>query len=689
MKKYYLTLPVLLTYLFMNIILYSVITMSVTNDVNAIIDWAQVHSGAFLLLITSVSAVLWLLTIYFLNKKDWTDNLVSNQYYSVYSSLLFSVSVGLLSAFIFLLYHLGLEVPGNTIEWIQTYPERYFFSSFILALIAAGLSLLIGEAFLSAGISFVLFYILAIVNFYKKNFRNEPLFPNDFIQVTQLGEVLPMIRDSISIPMVILSFIGIAVLAALWYLLPKIKLRFIPRLIMLIPLVFLIKSFLFYEDTFAEKYFDDYAALMPWNQLMNYHYNGPVIGMVSNIKLNVLSRPDNYSRNAMKEAVERAQELAAGSDSEDKEAVKPNIVFFMNETFWDPTELDITFSEDPLKHTRELMEKYPSGSILSPAFGGETANVEFEALASYSMSFFNPGGLPFPHILAQKEYPTFVSYLNNMGYYSVAMHPNNGILYMRQRVYPNLGFENYKFLDDMIYTEKDNSDFVSDDSVVNEVLDTLRQSDEPAFIHAVTIANHLPYHQGKYEGGSTIEVEGEGLSPEMKSEIEVFSEGIKRSDLALKRLEEEIQQMDEPTIVVFWGDHLPALGPNLQAYNETGFGDELNQQKTKEFYETPLLFISNFDLHMEGDLGTFSPVYLAPMLAEALEFDRPLFYDYLLEMKKEVPAFKNLIYMNPEGQTVDNLEVLPRHVIPIMEDYHKFQFDILSGSQFSLDELYE
>ncbi|WP_368734113.1 sulfatase-like hydrolase/transferase, partial [Bacillus subtilis] len=71
-------------------------------------------------------------------------------------------------------------------------------------------------------------------------------------------------------------------------------------------------------------------------------------------------------------------------------SVQPNIIFFMNETFWDPTNLDVKFSEDPMKNTRRLMEEYPSGQILSPSFGGETANVEFEALTSYSMSYINP-----------------------------------------------------------------------------------------------------------------------------------------------------------------------------------------------------------------------------------------------------------------------------------------------------------
>ncbi|MEK1831113.1 sulfatase-like hydrolase/transferase [Priestia megaterium] len=132
------------------------------------------------------------------------------------------------------------------------------------------------------------------------------------------------------------------------------------------------------------------------------------------------------------------------------------------------------------------------------------------------------------------------------------MHPNSGMLYMRQNVYPNLGFDQVKFIDQMKHTQKDNKEFVSDEAVVDEVLDTLRQSKKPAFVHAVTIANHLPYSADKYNGQETIKVTGKGLSPEMQKEIEIYAEGIKRSDAALKRLNDEIQKLDEPTIVVFW-----------------------------------------------------------------------------------------------------------------------------------------
>ncbi|MDM8149897.1 LTA synthase family protein [Priestia megaterium] len=687
-KHLYRSLPMLAAYGLLSVFLYSVVMFNVSNDTKILFDWAQIHTAGFVVLIGGCSLILWALTFYLLLQFNQIERIQGSQWYAIFTAIVFSIAVAAVSAMVFVIYHIDIHNPGKTIEWMQVYPERYLFTVFLLSLLTLAIIMLVGEAYLGAGITFVLYFILALVNYYKKIFRNEPLFPNDFIQASQLKEVIPMIKDSISIPIVIGVIGSIVVLIALWFFLPKIKIRWFLRIIMILPLIFLMKSFLFFEHSFAQKYYDQYAALMPWNQQNNYYYNGPVIGMISNVKTDVLQEPDDYSEEAMAKVAKRIQSKEEKTQ-ESKAEVKPNVVFVMNETFWDPTKLNVTFSEDPMKNTRELQKKYPSGWSLSPSFGGETANVEFEALTSYSLSFFNPGGLPYQHVLSKKEYPSFVSYLEKQGYATTAMHPNSGMLYMRQNVYPNLGFDQVKFIDQMKHTQKDNKEFVSDEAVVDEVLDTLRQSKKPAFVHAVTIANHLPYSADKYNGQETIKVTGKGLSPEMQKEIEIYAEGIKRSDAALKRLNDEIQKLDEPTIVVFWGDHLPALGQNLQAYKETGFGNEKTQQTSQKFYQTPLLFLSNYDTKIDKNLGTMSPIYIAPTLAQSLGYKSNLFYDQLNQMKTEVPAFRSNMYIDSKGKLVDEPAALSKKAAKDLQDYHEVEFDTLSGKQYETHNLYK
>ncbi|MGP4077693.1 sulfatase-like hydrolase/transferase [Halobacillus sp. K22] len=682
------TFPLFLFFTAALSLIYITLTFLISSGWDAVIDWAQIHTSGLGIFILFLSLVMWGTATWWLHKQKKIEALYKSRIYRIATSFLVSGIVGVAASYIFMVFHLDFTI-GRATEWVQEYPDRYFFTAFLLSLFTLAIILLIGETYMGGGIALLVYFILALVNYYKQIYRNEPLFPNDFIQIGQLQDVIPLISESISITATLLV-IGVIVAGLFtWYKIPKIKIGWITRLLIFVPVAYLLYSFLLYDDRFTESYYEEYTSFMPWNQQNNYYYNGPVLGMISNIKLDVVEKPDPYNKSVMNDSVVHANEVSIQSGEEKEDPVQPNIIFYMNETFWDPTNLDVKFSEDPMKNTRRLMEEYPSGQILSPSFGGETANVEFEALTSYSMSNINPGGNPFNHILANDKYPSIVSYLNDRGYYSEAIHPNGGNLYRRQRVYPNLGFDEATFLDDMTYTKKDNKQFVSDRSVVKELLDTVEQQEEPAFIHAVTIANHLPYSKDKYEGGSTIDVSGEGLSPETERQIEVYSEGIKRSDETLKKLNESIQQMDEPTVVVFFGDHLPSIGANLKAYKETGFGDEQDQKEQAKFYETPLLFLSNFDMDMEKEVGTVSPVYLAPMVADALHYETPKFYDFLEGMKQELPAFRDMIYMTPNGEAVSSPDELPSSTQKILKDYQHFQYDVLTGKQHVTQELYD
>ncbi len=698
MKPYYRLLPLLLAYLYIAAAGYMIITWGVSGDFNVVFDWAQFHTTLLVLLVLGASILLWVLTLW-LSKKEFITKLSLSQAYAYFTALLFSITVGLVSAGIFLIYQIDIKHLVDTTEWIQHNLSTFLFSAFLLSLLTFGLMLVIGEAFLTSGIALVLFFIFAITNHYKLIFRNEPLFPNDLVQIGQMKDVIPLISDSISLPITI-GIIAVCIgLLVLWFFLPKIKLKLIARIIVLIPVIFLIKSFLIYDGTFAEKYYSEYASLMPWNQNASYDHNGPVIGMVSNLKLNILEEPDTYTKGSMEKTLtsvktvssastQTASSVFASMPTQADLPVKANIIFYMNETFWDPTKLDLNFSEDPLKNTRKLMEKYPSGSILSPAFGGNTANVEFEALTSYSMNYVNPGGLPYEHVLSHKDYPSFASYLDQLGYFTEAIHPNGGNLYRRQTVYPNIGFDKAEFIDDMKYTKKDNDRFVSDDSVVNEILDVVKQKKEPAFVHAVTIANHLPYGGNKYKDGTSIKVSGGNLSPDSKERVEVYSEGIKRSDQTLKRLDEEVQSLTEPTLVVVWGDHLPSLGPNLKAYKEANYGKGKKQSTNPDYYETPLLFISNFDTGLQKDVGVMSPIYFAPTIVHALDYKSNLFYNYLEEMNKKIPAFKENLYMQENGRIVNSPDDLPASTQKLLQNYHEMEFDVLSGDQYSKKKLY-
>lgn len=117
----------------------------------------------------------------------------------------------------------------------------------------------------------------------------------------------------------------------------------------------------------------------------------------------------------------------------------------MSEVFWDPTRMaSLGLSEDPMKNIRQVISQHSSGWLLSPVYGGGTANTEFEALTGFSMYNIISGSGPYQQALDKKGLmPSMVSMLEEQVYESLAMHAYKGMFYKRDRVYNILGFDDF------------------------------------------------------------------------------------------------------------------------------------------------------------------------------------------------------------------------------------------------------
>lgn len=349
----------------------------------------------------------------------------------------------------------------------------------------------------------------------------------------------------------------------------------------------------------------------------------------------------------------------------------------MNETFWDPTTLEaVTFSEDPMAALRDVIAKSSSGNLLSPGFGGNTANIEFEVLTGLSMYNLTPGSIPYQQAFDTKSFfPSLVSMLEEKNYETLAIHPYKKQFYKRNKVYNAMGFNNFLGEDDLISADRlSENAYVSDQSVVNEIVDKLKNTDSPMFIHTVTMQNHLPIEEGKH-GKNSITVEG--LTGEAKEHMEIYAEGIKQSSIATRNLIDALEQMDEPTVVIFFGDHLPSFKSDV--YEQAGYDkDSFDNERLK--WQTPLFIYSNFDLQ-KIDLKTVSPAYLGVILYDLLNEPITPHYAMLQEIKKTLPGLKHNMLIDAQDaiKTTD----LSEEEKELLEDYRMIQYDLLKGQRYS------
>lgn len=139
----------------------------------------------------------------------------------------------------------------------------------------------------------------------------------------------------------------------------------------------------------------------------------------------------------------------------------------------------------------------------------------------------------------QREIPSIASELKKHGYYTNAIHAYGRSFYKRDDVYNVLGIDNFNAEDTMNNVEVA-GDYISDVSISKEILEELNKRQQPTFIHAVTMQNHFPFNPGRFEEK---QIEVNGLTDEgSKAELETYTEGVRRSDEALKYLVEQIQE---------------------------------------------------------------------------------------------------------------------------------------------------
>ncbi|QCJ44140.1 LTA synthase family protein [Bacillus sp. S3] len=598
--------------------------------------------------------------------------------------IIFTLGASIIINYVFV-YFQELKEPGATTVWVAKNLNIYFAGVLYLFILLLCLVSLLGNFYVSIFLSSMVLISIGYIHYNKLSIRLEPLYPFDYKQISNMKAVIPMISQYISLPTLLIVIILAFILVVFFLLMTNIKLPKWLRAVTFIVSGFFLYAYTFFPVTFMNTFVSNSGVnIMKWNQGGTYKLNGFLFGFLANISNESFDKPDNYSKQVVLDTAKKYVDNAKGS-AEGK-IIHPNIIFLMSEAFWDPTKLDLEFSNEPLSNLRQLMTEHTSGNVLSPVFGGTTANVEFEALTGFTTSFLKSGSVPYQDFIDRQSFvPTIVSDLESKGYNSLAIHPFNKAFYKRSTVYNVFGIDKFYHQDNMKNTEPAvPNGYISDESLNKEILENLKKEDKPLFVHAVSMQNHMPYNTGIYKD---TQIKISGLSPDLNSNLEEYTEGIRRSDQALKHLVEGIQELNEPTLFVFWGDHLPIFGMNNALYNEANYGDPNLDVNVNKYSETPLLIYSNFEIERK-QLDSISPFYLGPIVYELTGLKKPSFYNLLDKLRKEmgIQALKGKLVMGNDRELIKNLTKEQKQ---LMDDYKLLEYDILMGNQYSLKLLYK
>ena len=610
---------------------------------------------------------------YFFREKiniDEEVNPTSNKFEEIFKKLS-RQAFNFLSFILFacvLIFITEYTIRGDLKDTVTTVfkPSIVFNLIFILTIYLC-LTALMGRV-LSSITLFLITAVLVVANYVKFKYFDEPFYPWD---TYILKEGIIISKEYVNLPLILIGILIFIIAFIILLIFNKrvrsfFKPKFIKKLCPLAASLLIINGFIINTPGQVSKfwivkswYIGKVEMLANGLFVQNYMY-------LKNYDKYVLSEPSGYSMEKIKEINDRLSKEFPKSTKSD---IKPDIVLIMCESFWDPTVLKgVHFSEDIMKN----FNKYKKGEIVSPAIGGGTSNVEFEALTGLSTYFLGPGVLAY-NVYFRRDTPGIVSVLNDNGYNTIAIHPYKAEMYNRDKVYKFLGF------DEFISLEGFNSDtdlkgpYVSDDRLMDKVLEILsKESDNPKFIWVLTMQNHDPYVD-KYDK-LEVSVTSDKLNDEEKIILSTYAEGVRDGANSLDKLISKLENSSTPTLVYFFGDHLPRMGSLEKMYEIYDRLNPENDPDKREFryYVTPYASWSNFKETTSFHLPV-SPAHIALEILKDSGVEYPSYFNILDGLKKDHAFLHQILSKDIDREN------------QYIKDYEMIEYDLILGNQYLKD----
>ena len=271
-----------------------------------------------------------------------------------------------------------------------------------------------------------------------------------------------------------------------------------------------------------------------------------------------ISEPNGYTKKAMAK-IDKDGELNQTATSRSSDEL-PNIIVVQLESYFDVANAEFfTTSEDACPNLHNLYQNYSNGYFKVPSVGAGTANTEFEVLTGMNLRYFGPG--EYPYKTYSKKHPTesAATALASLGYGTHALHDNTGNFYSRANVFNNMGFDTFTSKEFMNVLQTTENGWAKDEILTHHIMEAMDTTKQEDFVFTVSVQGHGNYPETQLIENPKIKVEG--IEDEaLKNKWEYYVNQVYEMDQFVGDLIKAVEERNEPSVVVFYGDHLPTMG---------------------------------------------------------------------------------------------------------------------------------
>lgn len=439
-----------------------------------------------------------------------------------------------------------------------------------------------------------------------------------------------------------------------------------------------------------------------WDSVYDAQRNGPLVAFTRQLNPKIMDKPSNYSEETMKKVAARYQKEAETINaSRTNNLTDSTVVYVLSESFSDPSRVPgLKTNKDSMPNIRKIKAGTTSGLMLSSGYGGGTANLEYMGLSGLSMANFDSSlSSPYQQLVPSQHWTPTINQMWGAPANSLGYHPYESSMYSRATNYKKFGFSHFYTLtgpDVIKYQDKiDESPYVSDKSSYDSALEGIRSGKTNKFIQIITMQNHMPYHEWYENNDYTAEsTTGTPLGDDEQQSIETYQKGVEITDQATQEFLDELDALDKPVTVVFYGDHLPGIyssasedGNNSLALHLTDYFIWSNKASSSQgnkasdaAYSSPNFFVAQAADHMNAKVSPYL-AFLTEMHSKIAAMEPPVVNK--VQGWDRIPEGQN-IYLDQNGNPMST-DDFDKETKQLLADYKLIQYDITAGKNYLKD----
>ena len=439
-----------------------------------------------------------------------------------------------------------------------------------------------------------------------------------------------------------------------------------------------------------------------WDSVYDAQRNGPLVAFTRQLNPKIMDKPSNYSEETMKKVAARYQKEAETINaSRTNNLTDSTVVYVLSESFSDPSRVPgLKTNKDSMPNIRKIKAGTTSGLMLSSGYGGGTANLEYMGLSGLSMANFESSlSSPYQQLVPSQHWTPTINQLWGAPVNSLGYHPYESSMYSRATNYKKFGFSHFYTLtgpDVIKYQDKiDESPYVSDKSSYDSALEGIKSGKTNKFIQIITMQNHMPYHEWYENNDYTAEsTTGTPLGDDEQQSIETYQKGVEITDQATQEFLNELDALDKPVTVAFYGDHLPGIyssasedDNNSLALHLTDYFIWSNKASSSQgnkasdaAYSSPNFFVAQAADHMNAKVSPYL-AFLTEMHSKIAAMEPPVVNK--IQGWDRIPEGQNS-YLDQNGNPMST-DDFDKETKQLLADYKLIQYDITAGKNYLKD----